>query len=95
MAIHIPDILLLDLTVRIEKIAAQYPDAHIIMSSDVSSLCNSGFVIVRNTPWAIRFLTRWWDQRNISGVLNDQVLIQNITKVKYTQTYTTHETIMC
>lgn len=44
---------------RIEKIAADYPKAHMIVSADVSSPLNSGFIIFRNTPWSLRFIEDW------------------------------------
>jgi hypothetical protein len=50
---------MLDMKYRIEAVAAQYPKAHILMSADVSSIANTGFIIVRNTQWARRFLQRW------------------------------------
>jgi hypothetical protein len=53
------DLVMLDMKYRIEAIATQYPKAHILMSADVSSIANTGFVIVRNTQWARRFLQRW------------------------------------
>lgn len=45
------------------------------MSSDVSTLVNTGTMIVRNTRWAREFLTAWLSQLNKlekNEVLNDQ-----------------------
>ena len=53
------DIVLLDFSMRIEKIAAEYPKAHMIVSADVSAPVNSGFIIFRNTPWSLRFIEDW------------------------------------
>jgi hypothetical protein len=53
------DIVILDFAMRIEKVAAEYPKAHMIVSADVSSPVNSGFIIFRNTPWSLRFIEEW------------------------------------
>jgi hypothetical protein len=52
------DLVLLDLSMRVEQVAAQYPHAHLILSADVSSLANSGFLIMRNTPFVAKLLER-------------------------------------
>jgi hypothetical protein len=48
----------LDLGMRIEQVAAQHPQAHVILSADVSALVNSGFLILRNTPFVVQLLER-------------------------------------
>ena len=52
------DLVLLDLGMRVEQVAAQYPSAHLIVSADVSSLANSGFVIMRNSAFVMKLLNR-------------------------------------
>jgi hypothetical protein len=61
------DLIMLDMKYRIEAVAAQYPKAHILMSADVSSIANTGFIIVRNTQWARRFLQRWLALRDVAA----------------------------
>jgi len=60
------DVVLLDLALRIEAIAARHPQAHLLLSADVSSLANTGMMIIKNTPWAKRFLHKWLDERTNS-----------------------------
>jgi hypothetical protein len=54
------DLVPLDTSFRLEQLAARYPKAHIIMSADVSSIANSGWIVVKNTNFSRRFLGFWW-----------------------------------
>ena len=51
---------------RLEMIGEEYPNAGIIISRDVGPSdklsANSGFVLVRNTPWARDFVMQWWSR---------------------------------
>jgi hypothetical protein len=71
---HEVDIAILDLNLRIEKIAAEYPQAHILASADVSAVMNSGFLIFKNSPWALKFIHQWWEARRLGkGTVTDQM----------------------
>jgi hypothetical protein len=64
------DVLILDFKIRIESICAKTPTAHILMSRDASALANSGFIIIRNSWWALQFLKDWLNERSLFvGVL--------------------------
>lgn len=68
------DLAILDLGMRIELIGQEYPDADIIMSEDLdaaATLGNSGYILVRNTPWAKQFLSQWWSHEDRKR-MNDQ-----------------------
>eukprot|EP01034_Spumella_vulgaris_P034347 gene34346-42360_t len=67
------DLIILDLSLRIEQIAMRHPHAHILMSSDVSTLANTGFIIVRNSNWSRQFLRDWIACKDRPGVLNEQL----------------------
>ncbi len=55
------DAIVLDFGLRFETIAAQYPQADIIASADIRmGLMNTGFMLLRNTPWTREFVSRWW-----------------------------------
>jgi hypothetical protein len=61
------DLAILDLGMRIELIGQQQQlsssEVDLIMSEDLngaSTLANSGYILVRNTPWAKKFLSQWW-----------------------------------
>lgn len=56
------DLIVLDMTMRIEQHCSSNPQAHVIMSSDASSMVNTGFIIVRNSRWAKTFLHDWIKQ---------------------------------
>mgnify|MGYP003386216080 FL=1 len=68
------DMIVLDMGVKIEEIASQYPDADILMSKDViqnkddkksdipDGLANSGYILVRHTHWARQVLFQWWSE---------------------------------
>ena len=68
------DMIVLDMGLKLEAVGDQYPEADILMSKDVirnkenarkapdvpDGLANSGFIFVRNTPWARAVLLQWW-----------------------------------
>jgi tetratricopeptide (TPR) repeat protein len=57
------DLIFLDLGMRLEKVAAEYPKAHVIMSAEhagSSTLVNSGTVLIKNSNWSRKFLNDWW-----------------------------------
>jgi hypothetical protein len=58
------DLIILDLGLDIIKIADKYGDSDIIVCADKDisvGIANTGFVIVRNTPWLLEFLKKWWN----------------------------------
>lgn len=67
------DLIPLDLDYRVEGIIAIQPNAHIYMSADVSSLANTGFIIVRNSRWARGFLRDWLARRHQPGIQTEQL----------------------
>lgn len=55
------DAIVLDLGLKIEKIGEQYPSADFIASADIrQGYLNSGFLLMRNTPWLREFVRKWW-----------------------------------
>jgi hypothetical protein len=61
------DAIVLDLGLSIEKIGEQYPSADFIASADIrQGYLNSGFLLMRNTPWLREFVGKWWDVVNRS-----------------------------
>ena len=56
-----------------EQIAAQYPQAHILLSKDVSSVANTGCIIVKGTRWAEKFLEDWLAFRDTPGMETEQL----------------------
>jgi hypothetical protein len=69
------DLIPLDINYRVEQIASAYPSAYILMSKDVSTIANTGFIIIRTTArrWVISFLKDWMDLRHRPGIFNDQL----------------------
>ena len=43
------------------------------MSADVSSIANTGFIIVRNSVWARQFLQDWLQLRHLPGIETEQL----------------------
>ena len=57
------DLIVLNLTLSIERIAAENDWADIIVSRDSapeSGMINTGFIIVKSSKWAADFLDTWW-----------------------------------
>mmetsp|Transcript_2840 Transcript_2840/g.4303 ORF Transcript_2840/g.4303 Transcript_2840/m.4303 type:complete len:734 (+) Transcript_2840:56-2257(+) len=55
------DAIVLDLGMKIELIGQQYEKADFIASADIrQGYLNSGFLIMRNTPWLRKFVKEWW-----------------------------------
>jgi hypothetical protein len=70
------DLAILDLGMKIEMIGSQYPQADLIMSEDLdsaSTLANSGYILIRNTPWIKTFLSKWWSYDRTR--MNDQAAL--------------------
>ena len=61
------DVIPLDLNLRMESIAAMHPKAHVLMSADVSSIANTGVILVKNTLWAKRFLSDWLAEQSVAS----------------------------
>ncbi len=59
------DLVIVDFSLSIEQLLLQYANSNteIIMSRDkntTSFIANSGFIIVKNSVWALDFLKLWW-----------------------------------
>jgi tetratricopeptide (TPR) repeat protein len=58
------DLVVLDLDLRMEAVAAAHPRAHVLVSAEhagSSTMINSGAILVRNSAWARNFLRDWWN----------------------------------
>lgn len=76
------DAIFLDFSFRIEELASQYPNAHIIMSADVSMSGNTGVMIIRNSRWSVKFLRDWLAQRIVSRDFTDQAGLQYLLRIR-------------
>ena len=87
------DLIIMDMGLRIEEIAREYPEADLIMSRDTAKaefVSNSGFMIVRKSPWSVDFFTKWWTSydrarccdQNAFTWLYDKFDQANLTHVK-------------
>jgi len=57
------DFIFLDMGLRLEKVAEEFPNAHVIASAEhagSTTLINSGTVLVRNSQFSRQFLSDWW-----------------------------------
>ncbi len=58
------DIVVMDMGLSIEEVAAMHPQAHLLSSAEhagSSTLINSGMLIAKNSPFARMFLRAWWE----------------------------------
>jgi hypothetical protein len=60
------DLIVTDFSLDIGSVVSNSPMAHLIMSRDAADIANSGFLIVKNSEWALRFFSMWWAQRSLS-----------------------------
>jgi hypothetical protein len=69
------DLIVLDLGLKIEQVVSAHPRAHLLASVESElgvSTINSGLVIVRNSPWTLAFLDRWWTTSDARRIYSDQ-----------------------
>ena len=81
------DLLILDWQgLQVQSLLDEHPRAHILMSRDALDVANTGFMIIRNTPWALEFFQAWWDGRDMPFTFCDQhvlnKLVANLNKKK-------------
>jgi hypothetical protein len=81
------DLLILDWQgLQVQSLLDEHPRAHILMSRDALDVANTGFMIIRNTPWALEFFRAWWDGRDMPFTFCDQhvlnKLVANLNKKK-------------
>lgn len=58
------DMIFLDMSMRIEQIAAAFPFANMIVSAEhtgSTTLINSGSILVKNSKWTRNLLNDWWN----------------------------------
>lgn len=79
------DLIILDLKLRIEQIASQHAQAHILLSQDVSNLINTGCIVVRNSLWSKKFLQEWLELKSNKHILNEQIGFDHLYQVYKTR----------
>ncbi|RYH23692.1 hypothetical protein EON65_17600 [archaeon] len=67
------DLIPLDQTLDLQNKLSLYPDIDIMASRDVSTLINTGCLLVRNTAWSLGFLKTWHACRLETGAHNEQL----------------------
>ena len=72
------DLIILDWSLDVELILDNHPEADLILSADALDIGNTGFLIVRNTPWAIAFFQEWWDSRFMKYTFCDQHVLNKL-----------------
>jgi hypothetical protein len=58
------DTVIMNSDVRIEGFLPEDPNKDLLVGSDNGGGYNSGVFLVRNTPWALKFLDDWWNMRS-------------------------------
>eukprot|EP01039_Chlorochromonas_danica_P000586 gene586-631_t len=66
------DLMVLDSSVDIEQLLLAHPKADLLLAQDSLDWANTGFIIVRDTPWSRQALAEWWSLRYAPGVFCDQ-----------------------
>jgi hypothetical protein len=74
------DLLILDRDFSVESLLSLNPTAHIILAKDEIDVANTGFLIVRNTPWSIMFMQKWWDSRYLPNTNCDQHVLNELIR---------------
>lgn len=66
------DLMVLDSSLDIEHLLFSHPKADLLLAQDSLDWANTGFIIVRDTPWSRQALAEWWSLRYAPGVFCDQ-----------------------
>lgn len=72
------DLLILDWTLDVAEVLDGHPDADVILSADALDVGNTGFLIIRNTAWALSFFQEWWDSRYMKHTFCDQHVLNKL-----------------
>lgn len=72
------DLVILDVEFNIASTINKYPGANLILAADEIDVANTGFMIVRNTPWSIEFFDRWWTARGSKDTFCDQHVLNKL-----------------
>jgi len=72
------DLIPLDLGLSIDGVMDQYPEAHVVLSSDplpeeINSVANTGMMIARRSQWSKVFFSEWWNRQHRSDVWDQHV----------------------
>lgn len=72
------DLIILDWDLSVEEILDNHPEADLILSADALDIGNTGFLIIRNTAWAVTFFEEWWDSRFMKHTFCDQHVLNKL-----------------
>lgn len=72
------DLVILSESFNVQTIANQYPQANLILAQDSIDVANSGFMIVRNSPWSKEFFAKWWEQKGMLNTFCDQHVLNKL-----------------
>ncbi len=75
------DLIPLDLSWSIEDVIFANPDGYIFLSKDVSTMVNTGSMILRNSYWTKRILLRWLEMKDAPDVFNEQLGFDRLFRV--------------
>jgi hypothetical protein len=71
------DLAILDIGMDFAAIGDKYPNHDVFLSKDINNgggIANTGFVMVRNTKWAMKFLDEWFNYGNRAR-MSDQIAL--------------------
>lgn len=66
LAVVDADLIVTDFSLNVWNVASSHPEAHLLLSRDAADVANSGFLIVKNSQWSLRFFSSWWEKRLLS-----------------------------
>jgi hypothetical protein len=72
------DLLLLDWSLDVTTLLDKHAQADLILSADALDVGNTGFLIVRNTEWAVSFFNEWWESRLMKHTFCDQHVLNKL-----------------
>lgn len=75
------DLIPLDLSWSIEDVILANPEGYIFLSKDVSTMVNTGSMILRNSYWTKRILLRWLEMKDAPDVFNEQLGFDRLFRV--------------
>ena len=77
------DLAIINREFNVDRVISDHSNANLILAEDQIDIANTGFLIVKNTPWSIAFFEKWWDAKEMKGTFCDQHVLNKLLEDPY------------